>query len=159
MPRKKKAAEQAESAPVETAATTAVAEPEPTRADVQADIRTDKPVERPAWIDGPPTPVNGRAITTEQPAHGKHWGPPYKSIFTCPEMGFELGEDRRYRQRVFKFTEKPGPEILAALKEHGFTYRSAEKSWTVTANPDTRKLTDELARQWAGPNYIQGIER
>ena len=89
----------------------------------------------------------------------KHWGPPYKAIFTCPEKGFELGENRRFKQRVFLFAEKPDTEIMAALKENGFTYRGEEKSWTVPATALTRKLTDDLARTWAGPNYVQSMER
>ena len=57
-----------------------------------------------------------------------------------------MGENRRFKQRVFTFKEKPAEEVLAALKEHGFTYRADEKAWTIPANADTRKLTDELAR-------------
>lgn len=143
--------------------------------------------QRPAWVDGPPVTSEGRPIrekfqkprafmetadetdqTNQAPQeesqngdqqHGKNWGDPYKSIFSCPEMGFELGENRRFRQRVFKFGEKPSSEILDSLKEHGFIYRAGEKTWTITANADTRKLTDEMAREWAGPNYVRGIER
>ena len=77
----------------------------------------------------------------------KNWGDPYKSIVTT--QGFEMGENRRFKQRVFKFNEKPADDVIAALKENGFTYRAAEKAWTITANPDTRKLSDELAAQFA----------
>jgi hypothetical protein len=143
--------------------------------------------QRPAWVDGPPVTSEGRSIRekfqkprgfmgpaneTEQvnqapqeesqnndQQRGKNWGDPYKSIFSCPEMGFELGENRRFRQRVFKFEDKPSSAILDSLKEHGFIYRAGEKTWTITANADTRKLTDEMAREWAGPNYVRGIER
>jgi hypothetical protein len=148
-------------------------------------VRNELPSpQRPAWVDGPPVTTEGRPIRDkfEQPRafmetpnqtdqapqedspnsdqqRGKNWGDPYKAIFSCPEMGFELGENRRFRQRVFKFGDKPSSEILDALKEHGFIYRAAEKTWTITANADTRKLTDEMAREWAGPNYVRGIER
>jgi hypothetical protein len=143
--------------------------------------------QRPAWVDGPPVTKEGRSIrekfqkprgfmetadetdqTNQAPQEesqnsdqqrGKNWGDPYKSIFNCPEMGFELGENRRFKQRVFKFEDKPSSAILDSLKEHGFIYRAGEKTWTITANADTRKLTDEMAREWAGPNYVRGIER
>ena len=80
----------------------------------------------------------------------KNWGPPYKSIFVCRDKGFEMGEDRRFRQRVFKFFEKPAEDVLAALKEHGFIYRPAEKAWTITATAENRLLTDRLAQSFAG---------
>jgi hypothetical protein len=90
---------------------------------------------------------------------GKTWGDPYKAIFTCPEMGFELGENRRFKQRIFHFIDKPTEEILAELKENKFVYRGTEKAWTIPANAQTRKLSDDLARKWAGLGYAAGIER
>jgi hypothetical protein len=86
----------------------------------------------------------------------KNWGPPYKSIFSCPAKGFEMGEDRQFKQRVFKFLDKPEEHVLAVLKEHGFTYRAAEKAWTVNATAENRVLTDRLAREFAGIG--QGME-
>ena len=56
-----------------------------------------------------------------------------------------MGENRCFKQRVFKFSEKPADDVIASLKDAGFTYRAVEKAWTITANPDTRKLSDELA--------------
>jgi hypothetical protein len=61
-----------------------------------------------------------------------------------------LGENRRFNQRVFIFDEKPGEEVLAALKEAGFTYRAAEKAWTIMANAATRAMSDQMARDFAG---------
>ncbi len=171
MSRKKKTTESEESASVATL-------PE-----------NDQPIasmstQRPDWIDGAPVTAEGNFIRegyspptgqmqlsknegaappsdveTAEATQGKSWGDPYKSIFNCPEMGFELGENRRYKQRVFHFNDRPSEEILAELKEHKFVYRGAEKAWTLPANAETRKLTDELARKWAGPSYVQGIER
>ena len=80
----------------------------------------------------------------------KNWGPAYKSIFSCPAKGLEMGEDRRFKQRVFKFLDKPAEHVLAALKEHGFSYRAAEKAWTVSATAENRVLTDRLAQEFAG---------
>jgi hypothetical protein len=80
----------------------------------------------------------------------KNWGPPYKAIFVSQEKGFEMGENRQFKQRVFIFKEKPEPEVLAALKDNGFTYRPAEKAWTIQANAATRELADRLAQQFAG---------
>ena len=145
MPRKKK--QTTETMPVEsTGAATAVAEPAPESSAV------------PAWIDGPPTTAEGRPVNgDEQPAEDRKWGDPYKVIFVSKDPPFEMGEDRRWKQRVFKFGQKPGEEVLAALKEHGFTYRASEKAWTIHANADTRRLTDELAREFAG--QAQGMSR
>lgn len=81
---------------------------------------------------------------------GKNYGPPYKSVFTSAEKGFELGENRQFRQRVFTFKERPAQEVIDRLKEHGFTYRPAEKAWTVEATAESRVLTDRLAREFAG---------
>ena len=160
MPRKKRAAAEAAATPtidtVEAATAIAVAEPEPQEQSPRS------PIERPAWIDGPPTTEAGRSPLVDhedRPEPPKNWGDPYKSIFSCPEQGFELGEHRRFKQRVFRFAERPDPERLAELKDLGFTYRAAEKAWTVPADPDSRRMTDELARRWAGPNYVQGMDR
>jgi hypothetical protein len=87
----------------------------------------------------------------------RDWGNPYKTIFVSKEKGFEMGENRRFKQRVFIFEEKPSEQILAALKENGFTYRAGEKAWTIQADADTRKLSDELAREFAGQTV--GVSR
>ena len=102
-------------------------------------------------------PANQAQATEDGQAPGKKWGPAYKSIFSCPAKGFEMGEDRRFKQRIFKFLDKPEEHVLAALKEHGFTYRAAEKAWTVNATAENRVLTDRLAQEFAGIN--QGMER
>lgn len=141
MPRKKKPAAEADH--TETGGTaTAVAETEAKDA--------LPPMERPAYIDGTPVDDEGKVIGPRNP-EAKNWGDPYKAIFTSTQSGFEMGENRRFKQRVFKFTEKPADEILAALKEAGFTYRAAEKAWTIQATPDTRRMSEELAQQFAGP--------
>jgi hypothetical protein len=95
-------------------------------------------------------PKDGSFANAEQAGdgQGKNWGDPYKAIVKTP--GFEMGENRRFHQRVFLFREKPASEVLAKLKEAGFTYRANEKAWTIQANPDTRKLSDELAQEFAG---------
>jgi hypothetical protein len=110
----------------------------------------------PGHIDGPPVAENGEIIAPAEP-QAKNWGHPYKSIFASPEKGFEMGENRRFKQRVFKFSQKPADEVLTALKEAGFTYRPNEKAWTIQANPDTRRLSDDLAREFAGG--AQGMSR
>jgi hypothetical protein len=102
----------------------------------------------------PATDAQASADNGQVPA--KNWGPPYKSIFSCPAKGFEMGEDRQFKQRVFKFLDKPEEDVLAVLKDHGFTYRAAEKAWTVNATAENRVLTDRLARVFAGID--QGME-
>jgi hypothetical protein len=159
MPRKKKPAATDAAATlttdnVEGATATAVAEPE--------GPSSPPPIERPSWSDGPTAAEAGRSPLVDHDDRAeppRNWGDPYKSIFSCPEQGFELGEHRQFKQRVFRFAERPSDEVIAELKDLGFTYRAAEKAWTIRANPDSRKMTDELARKWAGPNYVQGIER
>jgi hypothetical protein len=144
MPRKKNTAREA--APIETSSTAAaVAEPE------KADTA---PIARPAYIDGPPVTEDGKVITSANP-EAKNWSDPYKAIVTT--ASFEMGENRRFNQRVFTFKEKPADDVLASLKENGFTYRAGEKTWTIQANADTRKLSDELAQEFAGQS--QGIGR
>src|SRR5271154_2990207 len=104
-------------------------------------------MKRPAYIDGPPVTEDGQIIVQTSP-EAKNWGEPYKALVTT--AAFEMGENRRFKQRVFTFREKPSDEVLAALKENGFTYRANEKAWTIQADARTRKLSDELAREFAG---------
>jgi len=134
----------------------AVAEPQSER-DAKAESTASRAtLQRPEWIDGPPPQSAGVDTPgTEQDEPARNWGDPYKTIFSG--KGFELGEHRRFKQRVFRFDEKPDAELLAKLKEAGFTYRAAEKAWTIPANPDTRRLTDEMAREMAGP--AEGMSR
>src|SRR5580692_11201095 len=68
----------------------------------------------------------------------RDWGNLYKPIFSSKDKGFEMGENRRFKQRVFIFNEKPDEAILAALKDNGFTYRAGEKAWTIQADASTR---------------------
>lgn len=144
MPRKKIAAQEAASD--QTNATAALVS--------ESDTADTPPAARPAYIDGPPVDADGQVITANNP-DAKNWGDPYKAIVSTP--GFEMGENRRFKQRVFRFKEKPADEVLAALKDSGFTYRANETAWTIQANPDTRKLSDELAQQFAGTT--QGVSR
>jgi hypothetical protein len=137
MPRKKNAAQEAVH---DQTSSTAAAIAEPEKANMT-------PTARPAFIDGPPVSEDGKVITSNDP-EAKNWGDPYKAIVSTPT--FEMGENRRFKQRVFIFKEKPSDEVLAALKDNGFTYRANEKAWTTQANPDTRRLSDELAEQFAG---------
>jgi hypothetical protein len=95
--------------------------------------------------------------TQEGQAPGKNWGPAYKAIFSSMSKGFEMGENRQFKQRLFKFAEKPPEHVLAVLKEHGFTYRAGEKAWTVPATAENRVLTDRLAQEFAGVE--QGVSR
>jgi hypothetical protein len=137
MPRKKNAAKEA--APTEASAIATVA-PEPEK------DATPK-MTRPDYIDGPPVSEDGKVIGPDNP-EAKNWGNPYKAIVTT--SNFEMGENRRFKQRVFLFKEKPSDEVRSVLKENGFTYRASENAWTIQADAQTRKLSDELAQQFAG---------
>lgn len=101
---------------------------------------------RPEYIDGPPVHEDGSIV---QSGNGNNYGNPYKAVVTT--QVFEMGEDRRFKQRVFKFKDRPADEIIARLKDAGFTYRPQEKAWTITANAETRVMTDRLAQELAGP--------
>jgi|ERR1043165_1613479 hypothetical protein len=87
----------------------------------------------------------------------KQWADAYSSIFSSPTRGFEMGENRRFKQRIFKFTEKPEQSIIDMLKKNGFVYRPSEKAWTIAANPATRQLSEQLAKQFHGE--VQQNER
>ena len=126
-----------------SAGATAVAEPE------------SKGAARAASADTA-APANG-----ENPEGGeaKVWGNPYKAIFVSKAKGFEMGENRRFKQRVFIFTDKPDQTIIDTLKENGFVWRMGEKAWTIEANPATRAISDQLAREFAGQEQDQGMSR
>ena len=131
-------------------------------AEVQSVTRGSTVNARPAYIDGAPVTPEGQIIRADEGAQvpaqendgsedqGKNWGPPYKAIFSNAAKGFEMGENRRFKQRVFKFREKPDSNTIATLKDNGFTYRPEEKAWTIPANAATRELSDQLAREFAG---------
>lgn len=126
-------------------------------ADASANIQTatgQMPEQRNTGIEPSaaqaPAPVAEPGADADAEAHGKNWGPPYKAIVTCSAKGFEMGENRRFRQRVFKFKDKPDAETIAALKDNGFTYRPEEKAWTIHADNATRLLSDQLAARFAG---------
>jgi hypothetical protein len=103
----------------------------------------------PAAADAPPPVSGGRGGDAEFPN-------PYKAVFTSTTHGFELGEHRRFKQRLFTFRERPEDAVLAALKEHGFTYRPAEKAWSIPISAESRVLTDRLAREFAGGDRGNG---
>jgi hypothetical protein len=89
----------------------------------------------------------------------REWGNPYKAIFVSKAKGFEMGENRRFKQRAFIFAEKPDQGIIDTLKEHGFQWRMGDKAWTIEATPANRVLSDQLAREFAGQAQDQGMSR
>jgi hypothetical protein len=109
-----------------------------------------------ATLDPPPAP-EANAVTTDSPTtetqvatQQKPFANPYRPVYSSKSAGFEMGENYRFKQRVFSFDERPADHVIVTLKENGFTYRPAEKSWTIPANAETRVLTDRLAREFAG---------
>jgi hypothetical protein len=108
---------------------------------------TDGEAETATAVALPEAPTEQEGLIRSE---ARQWANPYKAIFVSKEKGFEMGENRRFNQRVFLFKEKPSEEVLAALKENGFTYRPGEKAWTIQANALTRKLSDDLAREFGG---------
>ena len=145
MPRKKHNA--VENAQTETSAVTAGDAKAHVPNDGVSKLEPTQPIQAQPQTD----PAQPQADTQEQ----KQWTNSYTSIFTSVVRGFEMGEDRRYKQRVFKFSEKPEQAIIDKLKENGFTYRPNEKAWTIPANPATRQLTERLAREFAAGTQVQ----
>lgn len=92
-------------------------------------------------------PLPGLEVAPVDKSRGK--SPYYRTIFMSLRRGFELGEDWRFKQRVFRFKEKPDELVINALKENGFTYRPGEKAWTIQADYASRTISDKLARQFA----------
>lgn len=88
-------------------------------------------------------PAGGPADGDGQPP--RQWANPYRATFTSAAGGFEVGEDRRFKQVVFRFADRPEPDVLARLKEAGYTYRAAERSWTVPASAAAREFAHGLA--------------
>jgi hypothetical protein len=75
---------------------------------------------------------------------------PYRPIFHSNSKQFEYGEDRRYRQIVFHFQEKPEQDLIDKLKSHGYKWRSDDKSWRVQADAVTRVEASRLANEIHG---------
>jgi hypothetical protein len=89
----------------------------------------------------------------------RQWGDPYRAVYTNKELGFELGEDRRFKQRIFKFRDKPSQEWLDKLKAAGYRYRPQEKSWTVSADAVTRVESERLAAEFAKEGVSEQMMR
>jgi hypothetical protein len=115
---------------------------------------TDGEAETATAVALPEAPTEEEGLVRPE---ARQWANPYKAVFVSKDKGFEMGENRRFNQRVFLFKERPSEEILGALKDAGFTYRAGEKAWTIQANAQTRKVSDELARQFAG--HSAGMSR
>lgn len=117
--------------------------------------------QQPQAIQTPPsTPANAPANadadqTAESTDQGQQHANPYRATFTCSAKGFELGENRRFKQLVFTFKENPGPEVTRKLKDAGFVYRGAEKAWTISASAAARELAVDLARELKGEQLEQ----
>lgn len=137
MTRKKKAQQEDQSAKVEVDAATAtapeardeVAFDQEAATSIAEDIRQASPAEQ-----------------GQEPQRGT----PYRAILIDNAHGIELGENVRFRQRVLKFRDKPDERLRATLKESGFTFRPAEKAWTIPATPESREFTDRLMQEIAG---------
>lgn len=107
---------------------------------LRAELVTPEPDARPADAEGKP----------------KGWLDPYRALVTSNAKGFECGEDRRIKQMMFRFKEKPEQAVIDRLKEVGFKYRVEEKTWTIQVTPATRELAINLAREWAGIENTPG---
>jgi hypothetical protein len=102
-------------------------------------------------------PAPSKTSEPKAAADDKGWSKPYVALLVCREQGFEMGENRRFKQRVFLFKDKPTEEIRNTLKEHGFVYRPLEKAWTVAATHANRIVSDRIAKELAGK--AEGIQQ
>jgi hypothetical protein len=130
----------------------------PARSSMNGDASTIAVMESPApAVENAATAVEEPATPDTPPAepgfNDRPFSNPYRPVFSSKTAGFELGENYRFKQRVFSFDDKPADHIIATLKENGFTYRPAEKSWTIPASAETRLLTDRLAREFTGQEH------
>lgn len=91
------------------------------------------------------------------PAEGRTWANPFQSLFVSSDNSIEMGINHRYKQFVFLFKDKPSENIRAALKEHGFVYRPAEKAWTLQESAEARVLCQHLSKVFSGQS--QGMSR
>jgi hypothetical protein len=48
----------------------------------------------------------------------------------------DLGRDNKFKQMAIRFSEKPEPEVVQALRDGGWTFRGKEKYWTKQLDPD-----------------------
>ena len=83
----------------------------------------EPPIERPAYIDGPSADLP--ESNQSKPAQDRSWASDYKTRFTC--VAFEMGENFKFKQRVFRFNEKPEAKVLDALKDNGFCVQACRE--------------------------------
>jgi hypothetical protein len=88
--------------------------------------------------------------TDERQDQPKQWAKPYRAFLSCSEKGFEVGEDFRFKQVMFRFDDDPGRDVTQKLKDAGFKYRPNEKSWTISASAASRELAQQLANEFMG---------
>ena len=109
----------------------------------------DRDEEPPATGEEVGTPADG-----DQP---RQWANPYRAVFTSTVGGLEVGEDRRFKQVVVGFADRPGQDVTDRLKAAGFRYRAAERSWTAPASAAAREFALTLGQELhllAGGNTV-----
>jgi hypothetical protein len=68
-------------------------------------------------------------------------------IVTDPVAGIKLFEDKRERQMVIKFDEKPPQAAIDMLKEGGYRWNSKERVWTHPVTDDSAMRT-RIDAEW-----------
>lgn len=86
----------------------------------------------------------------------KQWSNPIWVMFACPAKGFNLVENRRFKQFAFYFDADPGAEVKGMLKETGFIYRPGDQSWTLPVTAANHELAVYLARELKGEELDKG---
>ena len=103
------------------------------------------------YPDEEPVTPEGAGPDQPQPAAEgqpeRQWAPPYRAAFTSALGGLEVGEDRRFKQVVVSFADRPSSEVTDRLKEAGFKFRPAERSWTAPASAVAREFAHSLAQE------------
>ena len=68
-------------------------------------------------------------------------------IATDRVVGIKLFEDKRERQMVIKFDDKPTQAVIDMLKEGGYRWNSKERVWTHPVEPDSANTT-RIEAEW-----------
>jgi hypothetical protein len=68
-------------------------------------------------------------------------------IATDPVAGVKLLEDKRERQMMIKFDDKPTQAVIDMLKEGGYRWNSKERVWTHPVEPDSANTT-RIEAEW-----------
>jgi hypothetical protein len=71
---------------------------------------------------------------------------PFPTV-TAPVAGVKLFEDKRERQMVIKFDDKPTQAVIDMPKDGGYRWNPKERVWTHPVRPDSANTT-RIEAEW-----------